>query len=96
VPTGLIVELPSGFELQVRPQRRLALNDEITVHDTSETIDSGCRQEIQVVLRNNGRNFFTVNHRDVIAQLALVPVWRIQWVPVGHRSDLRYVQAGQP
>jgi dUTP pyrophosphatase len=76
LPTGVFVEIPSGFEIQVRPRSGLALKNGITVLNAPGTIDSDYRGEIGVVLINLGDSPFTVNHGDRIAQLVVAPVLR--------------------
>ncbi len=76
VPTGLRLEIPSGYEAQVRPRSGLAFKNGITVLNSPGTIDSDYRGEIGVVLHNAGKEIFTVNHGDRIAQLVIAPVCR--------------------
>lgn len=74
IPTGLKVELPYGFELQVRPRSGLALKKGVTVLNTPGTVDSDYRGEIGVILINLGEEDFTVNDGDRIAQAVVAPV----------------------
>lgn len=71
VPTGLSVEIPPGWELQVRPRSGLAAKFGVTVLNTPGTIDSDYRGEIKVLLVNHGRESFNVLPGDRIAQLVL-------------------------
>ncbi len=71
VKTGLFIELPIGFEGQVRPRSGLALKSGITVLNTPGTIDSDYRNEIGVILYNAGDNNFLINVGDRIAQLVI-------------------------
>jgi dUTP pyrophosphatase len=71
VPTGLILELPPGFEAQVRPRSGLALKHGITVLNSPGTIDSDYRGEVQVLLVNLGNRPFTVARGERIAQLVV-------------------------
>lgn len=71
IPTNLIMEIPSGYEGQVRPRSGLALKHGITVLNTPGTIDSDYRGEIKVLLINLGNEDFTVNFGDRIAQIII-------------------------
>jgi len=79
VPTGLKIELPEGFEEQVRPRSGLAARHGVTVLNAPGTIDSDYRGEIRVLLINHGKESFTISAGDRIAQLILAPVSRISW-----------------
>lgn len=74
VPTGLILELPEGFEGQVRPRSGLALKHGITCLNTPGTIDSDYRGEVGVLLVNLGEDDFTIERGMRIAQLVVAPV----------------------
>jgi dUTP pyrophosphatase len=79
VPTGLAVEIPSGYEIQVRPRSGLALRHGISLLNAPGTIDSDYRGEIGVILANLGGEPFAVEHGMRVAQLVLAPVFRIVW-----------------
>ena len=74
IPTGLFVEIPIGYEIQVRPRSGLALKKGITVLNTPGTVDSDYRSEIGVILQNNGTEDFLIENGDRIAQLVLCEV----------------------
>ena len=74
VPTGLIMQIPQGFEGQVRPRSGLALKSGITCLNTPGTIDSDYRGEVKVILANLGTEPFTVTRGMRIAQLVIAPV----------------------
>lgn len=74
IPTGLYIQLPSGYEAQVRPRSGLALKKGITVLNTPGTIDEDYRGEIGVILINHSLKYFDVNPGDRIAQLVISPV----------------------
>lgn len=74
VHTGLVAEIPEGYEIQVRPRSGLALKAGVTVLNTPGTIDSGYRGEIGVILANFGEETFSVSPGDRIAQLVVAPV----------------------
>jgi dUTP pyrophosphatase len=78
VPTGLAMQLPDGFEGQVRPRSGLALRHGVTVLNAPGTVDSDYRGEVSVVLINHGSEPFTVTRGDRIAQLVIAPVTRVQ------------------
>jgi dUTP pyrophosphatase len=80
VPTGLIIELPPGFEAQVRPRSGLALNHAITMPNAPGTIDPGYRGEIRVILLNLGREPYTVHVGDRIAQMIVARYEAVEWV----------------
>ncbi len=71
VPTGLSIELPSGYEAQIRPRSGLALKHAITVPNSPGTIDPGYRGEIKVILLNLGKADYTIEKGDRIAQMVI-------------------------
>ena len=83
ITTGLRVEIPYGYEIQVRPRSGLAKNYGITVLNSPGTIDADYRGEFGVILINHGQYDFEIKSGDRIAQLVLAPVGRIQWHAVG-------------
>ena len=78
IPTGLYMEIPFGFEGQIRPRSGLAARHGITVLNAPGTIDSDFRGEVEVILVNLGAEPFIVKNNDRIAQLVLAPVFRIK------------------
>jgi dUTP pyrophosphatase len=74
IPTGLRVEIPEGYEIQVRPRSGLALKHQVTVLNTPGTIDSDYRGEIGVILINHGKAPFVITKGMRIAQIVLVKV----------------------
>lgn len=74
IPTGLFLEIPEGFEVQVRPRSGLAAKNGVTVLNTPGTIDSDYRGEIKVILINHSKQPFTVKNGDRIAQLVVASV----------------------
>lgn len=76
VPTGLIIEVPDGYELQLRPRSGLALNHGITLPNAPGTIDCDYRGPLGVILMNAGPQPFRVSHGDRVAQAILAPVVR--------------------
>jgi dUTP pyrophosphatase len=80
VPTGLIIELPEGYEAQVRPRSGLALKHGVTVLNSPGTIDADYRGEVKVLLINLGAETFLIQRGDRIAQLVITPVTRVEIV----------------
>jgi dUTP pyrophosphatase len=74
IPCEIAIELPEGYEAQVRPRSGLALKQGITVLNAPGTIDSDYRGPIGVVLYNAGQKPFYINHHDRIAQMVVAPV----------------------
>ncbi|MBO8458626.1 MAG: dUTP diphosphatase [Spirochaetes bacterium] len=87
IPTGLLFEIPEGYEIQVRPRSGLALKHGITCLNSPGTIDSDYRGEIGVILINTGKEDFTVENNDRIAQIVLSPVIRADFVTTGILSE---------
>ena len=87
VPTGLVIEVPPGWEAQVRPRSGLALHHGVTLVNAPGTIDSDYRGEVAVLLVNLGREPFTLHHGDRIAQLVLARSEPVEWDEVAELSD---------
>jgi len=94
VPTGLVLELPAGYEAQVRPRSGLALNYGITVLNSPGTIDSDYRGEVGVVLANLGHAPFEIRRGERIAQLVVLPVTRADLVEVTRVSETQRGNGG--
>lgn len=88
VPTGLAIELPPGYEAQIRPRSGLALRHAITLPNAPATIDPGYRGEIRVILLNLGRAPYLVRKGDRIAQMVVARYEAIEWVEA-ELSDTR-------
>ena len=80
VPTGLTVEIPPGYEAQVRPRSGLALKHAIAMPNAPGTIDPGYRGEIRVILLNLGREPYTIHAGDRIAQIVVARYEPVEWV----------------
>jgi len=80
IPTGLAVDIPYGYEIQVRPKSGLALKHGITVLNSPGTVDAGYRGEIQVIMINLGTEAYTFAKGQKIAQLVLKPVTKANYV----------------
>lgn len=87
VPTGLVFQLPEGFEGQVRPRSGLALRHGVTVLNAPGTVDSDYRGEVSVVLVNHGAEPFTLRRGDRIAQLVVAPVTRVVLAEVAELDE---------
>ncbi len=79
VPTNLKIELPIGFEAQIRPRSGLAFRDKIILPNSPGTIDSDYRGEIKVIMMNLGTEAFVVNRGDRIAQMVISEYKRVSW-----------------
>ncbi|MDX2255250.1 MAG: dUTP diphosphatase [Pseudanabaenaceae cyanobacterium bins.39] len=80
IPTGLAVDIPLGYELQVRPKSGLALKYGVTVLNTPGTIDAGYRGEIQILMVNLGNEAYTFAKGQKVAQLVLKPVFKAEYI----------------
>ncbi len=87
VPTGLAIELPEGFEAQIRPRSGLALRHGVTILNAPGTIDADYRGEICVVLINHGAEPFEIVRGDRIAQMVVAPVVQARLVDVESLSS---------
>ena len=79
VPTGLYIELPDGYEAQVRPRSGLAAKFGVTVANAPGTIDADYRGEIKVILINLSKEKFVVNPGETIAQMVIAKYEQIEW-----------------
>lgn len=87
VPTGLHIELPAGFEAQVRPRSGLAARHGISIVNAPGTVDADYRGEIRVVLVNLSKEPFTVEPGERIAQLVVARHERVVWEPVAELAE---------
>jgi dUTP pyrophosphatase len=79
VATGLAIQLPPGYEAQIRPRSGLALKHSITLPNSPATIDPGYRGEIRVILQNLGREAFQISPGERIAQMVIARYEAVQW-----------------
>ncbi|XCI75886.1 MAG: dUTP diphosphatase [Flavobacteriales bacterium] len=79
IPTGIRVELPRGYEAQIRPRSGLAFKYGLTCLNSPGTIDADYRGEIKVILINLSSEAFTINEGDRIAQMIIAPYISIEW-----------------
>lgn len=82
VPTGLFMELPVGFEAQVRPRSGLAFKNGVTVLNSPGTIDADYRGEVKVILVNLSNETFTINDGERVAQLVIAKHEQAEWIEV--------------
>lgn len=99
IPTGVSVQLPKGYEMQVRPRSGLALNYGITVLNTPGTVDSDYRGELKVLLINLGEADFVIKNGDRIAQVVVSKVSQVEFKLVSslsttERGDRGYGSTG--
>ncbi|MCA6362384.1 MAG: dUTP diphosphatase [Bacteroidetes bacterium] len=94
VPTGLSIELPAGFEAQVRPRSGLAAKHGITVLNSPGTIDADYRGEINVILVNLSSQAFTIQNGERIAQLVVARHERINWLQTEELSTTQRGEGG--
>lgn len=87
IPTGLFIELPVGYEAQVRPRSGLAIKKGITVLNTPGTIDADYRGEIMVILINLSADDFEVQSGERIAQMVIAAHEQAEWIQVEDLSD---------
>lgn len=87
IPTGLFVELPAGYEMQVRPRSGLAAKYGLTVLNAPGTIDADYRGEVKVILANLSNEEFTVQDGERIAQLVVAQHAQVEWEPTEILSD---------
>ena len=87
ISTGLLIELPQGFEAQIRPRSGLAIKNGITVLNSPGTIDADYRGEIGVILVNLSAEAFTINNGDRIAQMVIAKYETAIWEEVAELSE---------
>lgn len=87
VPTGLVMEIPFGYEAQIRPRSGLALKHGLTCLNTPGTIDSDYRGEVKVLLINLGEEEFLIERGMRIAQMVIAPVTQVRVVELKEASD---------
>jgi dUTP diphosphatase len=91
VATGLTIEVPPGYEAQVRPRSGLALKHAITVANAPGTIDPGYRGEVKVILLNLGQSSYKIHPGDRIAQMVIARYEAVEW----EESELNESRRGE-
>lgn len=94
VPTGLFMELPLGYEAQIRPRSGLAIQHGITCLNSPGTIDADYRGELKVILINLSAEPHTIQHGDRIAQMVIHKVQQVKWKAVKKISSTRRGEGG--
>jgi dUTP pyrophosphatase len=94
VPTGLFIELPAGYEAQMRPRSGLAIKQGITCLNSPGTIDSDYRGELKVVLINLSAESQTINHGDRIAQIVFAKTEKAQFFEVQELNETNRGEGG--
>lgn len=94
IPTGLFLELPSGYEAQIRPRSGLAIKNGITVLNAPGTIDADYRGEIGVILVNLSSEDFTINNGDRIAQMLIAQYETAKWQEVKSLNETERGEGG--
>lgn len=87
IPTGLRVEIPQGYEIQIRPRSGLALKHGVTLPNTPGTVDSDYRGPLGVIVINLGTEPYVIHHGDRIAQAVVAPVVRAVFTEVGSLGE---------
>lgn len=94
VPTGLFIEIPDGYEAQIRSRSSLALKNGIFCLNSPATIDSDYRGELKIILASLTDTPFTINHGDRIAQMVFAKVEKIDFEEVDSISDTKRGEGG--
>ncbi len=87
IPTGFSIELPSGYEAQIRPRSGLAIKYQVGILNSPGTIDSDYRGEVKIILTNFGKNVFTIKKGDRIAQMVISAYTKILWDEVDSLNE---------
>lgn len=94
VPTGLFIEIPGGFEAQIRPRSGLAVKQGITCLNTPGTIDADYRGEIKIILINLSTEIQVINPGDRIAQMVIQKVEKVEWISVNELQETERGEGG--
>lgn len=94
IPTGLFIELPVGYEAQIRPRSGLAMKSGVTVLNTPGTIDADYRGEVKIILINLSKDEFTVHNGDRIAQMIISKHEQAKWELVESLSNTERGEGG--
>ena len=94
IPTGLFIELPVGYEAQVRPRSGLAAKHGVSVLNSPGTIDADYRGELGVILVNFSNDIFTINNGDRVAQMVIAKHERAEWNEVINLSETSRGEGG--
>ena len=94
IPTGIKVEIPLGYEIQIRPRSGLSAKTKLRIANAPGTIDAEYRGEIGVIMTNIGNLSQTINKGDKIAQMVIMPVPMIKWIETDELSDTERGEGG--
>lgn len=94
IPTGLYIQLPHGYECQIRPRSGLALKHGISLVNTPGTVDADYRGEIGVILINLSDHPFVVNDGERICQMVIKEYTRVEWEPVDRLDETKRGDGG--
>ena len=94
IPTGFAVAIPDGYEIQIRPRSGLAIRHGITIVNSPGTIDADYRGEVRIGLINLGRESFTINRGDRVAQMVLAPVIKAKFEVVRKLDETKRADGG--
>ena len=94
IPTGIFMEIPSGYEVQIRPRSGLAIKNGITVLNSPGTIDSDYRGEICIILVNLGDEDFVIHNGDRIAQAVIAPVVQCNFIKTDKINETERASGG--
>jgi dUTP pyrophosphatase len=94
VSTGIFIELPDGYEAQIRPRSGLAIRQGITCLNSPGTIDSDYRGEIKVILINHSKEEQVIHHGDRIAQMVVQQFERVKWKEVKKVNETKRNEGG--
>ena len=87
IPTGIYIQLPNGYEAQIRPRSGLAIKHGISIVNAPGTIDADYRGEIKVILANLSNEAFTINDGERICQMIVAKHERVEWVEVDELDE---------
>lgn len=94
VPTGIFIELPEGYEAQIRPRSGLAWKEGITILNSPGTIDADYRGEVKVILVNLSHEMVQINDGDRICQMVVQPVEQAEWIRVEELTETERGEGG--
>lgn len=94
VPTGLFMEIPVGYEAQVRPRSGLAFKNGLTVLNSPGTIDADYRGEVKVILVNLSKETFTINDGERVAQMVIAKHEQAEWIEVEQLEETARGEGG--
>jgi dUTP pyrophosphatase len=94
IPTGLFIELPEGYEAQIRPRSGLAIRHGISLVNTPGTIDADYRGEIKIIMINLSNEAFTINDGERIAQMVIASHERAEWIEVDKLNETERGEGG--